>query len=140
VIVVVDTNVIISSFLKPFSNAGKILQMVLQNKLKLAIDLRILIEYEEVLKRPEFMFDKNKIYLIIKFIRRGAVFVNPLPLGNSLPDEDDNPFLEVAISAEAKYLITGNTKHFPKDFCKETKIVSPSEFLKDLNSCKLNYN
>jgi putative PIN family toxin of toxin-antitoxin system len=137
VIVVVDTNVIISSFLKPFSDSAKILRMVLENKLKLGIDLRILIEYEEVLKRPEFMFDKNKIDLIINFIRKGAVFVNPLPLGLSLPDEDDSPFLEVAISAKAKYLITGNTKHFPKELCKETKIVSPSEFLKDLNPYNL---
>ena len=129
-IIVVDTNVIISSFLKPFSDTGKILRLILDNKLEIAIDLRILIEYEEVLKRQEFKFDDNKIDLVISFLRRNGTFINAMPLENSLPDEDDEPFLEVAISAKADFLIAGNNKHFPQKLCKNIKVVNPSEFLK----------
>jgi uncharacterized protein len=131
VIIVVDTNILISSFLKPFSDTAKILRMILENKLRIAIDLRILIEYEEVLKRQEFMFDKNKIKLVIIFLRKNGIFINALPLENSLPDKDDNPFLEVAVSAKADYLITGNVKHFPQKFCKNISIVTPDQFLKE---------
>ena len=34
--------------------------------------------------------------------------------GVTLPDPDDVVFYEVALSKESTYLITGNTKHFPK--------------------------
>lgn len=105
--------------------------MILENKLRIAIDLRILIEYEEVLKRQEFMFDKNKIKLVISFLRKNGIFINALPLENSLPDEDDDPFLEVAVSAKADYLITGNIKHFPQKLCKNISIVTPNKFLKE---------
>jgi putative PIN family toxin of toxin-antitoxin system len=131
VIIVVDTNVIISSLLKPFSDTGKILRLIIENKIRIAIDLRILIEYEEVLKRQEFMFDKNKIRLVINFLRKSGIFINALPLENSLPDEDDNPFLEVAVSAKADYLIIGNIKHFPQKLCKNIRIVTPDKFLKE---------
>ncbi|GAI54648.1 unnamed protein product, partial [marine sediment metagenome] len=30
------------------------------------------------------------------------------------------------------FLVTGNKKHFPKKFCKGIKILSPSEFLREL--------
>ena len=92
--------------------------------------MRILIEYEEVLKRQDFKFDNNKIDLVISFLRRNGTFINAMPLENSLPDEDDEPFLEVAISAKADFLIAGNNKHFPQKLCKNIKVVNPSEFLK----------
>lgn len=136
-IIVVDTNIIISSFLKPFSDSGKILRLVLENKVKVALDLRILIEYEEVLKRQEFNFNTNKIITIVNFLRKSGTYINALPLKYSLPDEDDNPFLEVAISAGADFLVTGNTRHFPKKLCKNVKIVTPTDFLREFTEISL---
>jgi predicted nucleic acid-binding protein len=43
------------------------------------------------------------------------------------PHESDNRFLECAEAADAAYLITGNTKHFP-DRYGNTKIVTPRQF------------
>ncbi|MBM3713891.1 MAG: putative toxin-antitoxin system toxin component, PIN family [Actinobacteria bacterium] len=129
VIIVVDTNVVVSGFLKPFSEAGTILKLILEDKIKLAFDLRILIEYEEVLKREEFNFNIKKINTIINFLKKKGKNTNALPLKKSLPDKDDNPFLEVALSAKADFLITGNKKHFPVSLCQEVKVVSPGKFL-----------
>jgi predicted nucleic acid-binding protein len=39
-------------------------------------------------------------------------------------DEPDNPLLESAHVTGADYLVTGNTKHFPKTF-ETTAIVTP---------------
>ncbi|MBT6014938.1 MAG: PIN domain-containing protein, partial [Nitrosomonadales bacterium] len=38
-------------------------------------------------------------------------------ISTQFPDPDDLPFLEVAISAQADFLITGNHVHFPKELC-----------------------
>ena len=47
----------------------------------------------------------------------------------SLPDPDDEPFLEVAIAAHAEFLVTGNRIHFPSDRCQNVTVLSPGEFL-----------
>lgn len=52
------------------------------------------------------------------------------PLSASLPDPDDEPFLEIAISANADYLVTGNAVHFPPELRQGVEVVSPSDFLK----------
>ncbi len=51
------------------------------------------------------------------------------------PDVDDAVFYEVAISKDDAYLVTGNTKHFPKS----PIVVTPAEMvaiLKDSNRDK----
>ena len=49
------------------------------------------------------------------------------------PDPDDNHVLECAQAARADFLITGNTKHFPKTH-KATKVISVRQFLDSLLS------
>lgn len=41
------------------------------------------------------------------------------------PDPKDIVFYEVALSKEGSFLVTGNTKHFPK----EPIVVTPAEML-----------
>ena len=43
----------------------------------------------------------------------------------TFPDLDDAVFYEVALSKEDAYLVTGNTKHFPKS----PIVVTPAEML-----------
>lgn len=46
-------------------------------------------------------------------------------------DPSDNKILECAITAEADYIVTGDKNHLlPLKRYKNTKIVSPSEFLR----------
>jgi predicted nucleic acid-binding protein len=52
------------------------------------------------------------------------------PLSLPLRDPDDEPFLEIAVSGGADYLVTGNAAHFPPELCQGTKVVSPADFLK----------
>ena len=42
-------------------------------------------------------------------------------------DDDDNKFVECADAANARYIVTGNTKHFATHY-RMTKIVTPREF------------
>lgn len=54
---VLDTNVVVSGLLKPYSSAGYIVRLVAEGALQVAYDARILLEYREVLARPKFGFD-----------------------------------------------------------------------------------
>ncbi len=128
-IIVAGTNVIVSALIKPFSDSAQILNLILSGKLKLTYDTRIITEYEEVLKRDKFSFDSKYIDSIITQIKEEGVPASPLPLDDNLPDKDDLPFLEAAISGGADFIITGNKKHFLEVNCKNIRVVSPAEFL-----------
>jgi putative toxin-antitoxin system toxin component, PIN family len=129
VIIVIGTNIIVSGLLKAFSDTARILALILSGKITLAYDSRIINEYEEVLKRKKFNFSNHNIEAIIAEIKEEGIYVSAVPLKGSLPDRDDEPFLEVALSGKINVLVTGNKKHFPEEFTKNVKILSPSEFL-----------
>lgn len=127
--IVLDTNVLVAGLLSPFGPCGEIVRMVSSGELTLSFDARILNEYQEVLSRPKFKFDKDKTAALLdQIVHRGRTTA-PSPLANSLPDVDDEPFLEVAIAARALCIVTGNRIHFPPDMCEGVMVLSPSEFL-----------
>ena len=127
--IVLDTNGLVSGLLSPFGPCGEIVRMVSSAELTLALDARILTEYQEVLIRPKFRFDQDKIDALLDHIAHRGLTVAPSPLPQSLPDVDDEPFLAAAIAAKVVCLVTGNQIHFPSDLCLGMTVFSPSEFL-----------
>ncbi|MBI3755272.1 MAG: putative toxin-antitoxin system toxin component, PIN family [Deltaproteobacteria bacterium] len=127
--IVLDTNILVSGLLSPFGTCGEIVRMVSSGELRLSFDARIFTEYEEVLKRPKFKFEEDKVAAFLDQIEHCGRTVASSPLSYSLPDTDDGPFLEVAVAGKVACLVTGNSVHFPAKFCKGVKVFSPSEFL-----------
>jgi putative PIN family toxin of toxin-antitoxin system len=127
--IILDTNVIVSGLLSPFGPCGEIVRMVSSAELTLAFDARIFTEYKEVLVRPKFKFDNNKIEALLDHIEYRGLVVASSPLLQSLPDIDDEPFLEVAVAAKAVCIVTGNHSHFPPGLCLGVKVFSPNDFL-----------
>lgn len=128
-IVVLDTNVLVSGLISSFGPPSKILRLVVSGVLTLAFDARILIEYREVLNRPKFDFESRHVEDLVSYIQVAGQNVNAHPLRKNLPDLDDNMFLEVALAADAECLVTGNLRHFPAKSCEGMSVVSPLEFL-----------
>lgn len=128
--IVLDTNVLVSGLLNPYGPPGQIVLLVANGKLSLCYDARIIGEYREVLSRPAFSFRADHIDALIDQIQSAGVATAPEPLTHQLPDRDDEAFLEVAIAVEAKYLVTGNSRHFPARLCQGIPIISPAEFMK----------
>lgn len=135
--IVLDTNVLVSGLLTPFGPSGKVVQMVFGGRLELHVDARIVSEYREVLHRPKFSFNKERINTLLDFIERYATFVLSSPLKNYLPDPDDEAFLEVAVAGRAECLITGNAVHFPPDLLEGITVLSPSGFLEFYRNCEV---
>lgn len=127
--IVLDTNVLVSGLLTPFGPCGEIVRMLSSGEVTLSLDARILIEYQEVLDRPKFKFDKDKVAALLDHIEHRGVTVASSPLRQPLPDIDDEPFLEVAIAARAICIVTGNQVHFPTELCQGVMVLSPSDFL-----------
>jgi putative PIN family toxin of toxin-antitoxin system len=127
--IVLDTNVLVSGLLTPFGPSGEIVRMLFSGEFILHIDARILSEYQDVLNRPKFKFNKGHIDLLLDFIKQYGQFVSSSPLQNRLPDPDDEPFLEVAIAGNVKALIIGNSVHYPNSLRKGINVVSPAEFI-----------
>lgn len=127
--IVLDTNVLVAGLLNPFGTCGEIVLMASSGELTLSFDARILLEYSEVLRRPKFKFEEEKVAALLDYVVYLGKTVASSPLANSLPDSDDEPFLEVAIASQAACLVTGNKNHFPVERCQKVKIFSPKEFL-----------
>ncbi len=129
-IIVLDTNVIVSGILKPFSKAASILRLVSDGTIRLAYDLRLLSEYRDVLSRPRFNSPREDVDAFLTQIEEEGFLVSVKPLETHLPDPDDEPFLEVALSGMAEAIVTGNKRHFPTGGKHGgVKILSPDEFL-----------
>jgi putative PIN family toxin of toxin-antitoxin system len=128
-IIVLDTNVLIPGILKPYSKAATILHLVADGIIQLAYDLRILSEYRDVLNRTRFNFAKENVEGFLEQIEEEELLVSVKPLKFHLPDPDDEPFWEVALSGEVKAIVTGNKSHFPRKDYQGVKILSPTEFL-----------
>lgn len=122
--VVIDTNILVSALLTPSGRPARVLDHVLNGNVILCYDSRIIAEYQEVLLRAKFEFDKRAVKQVIDFLIRSGISIVPAPILDTFEDEDDKVFYEVAKSARA-YLVTGNKKHFPKD----SIIFAPQEFL-----------
>lgn len=127
--IVLDTNVLVAGLLSPFGPCGEIVRMVSSGELTLSLDARILTGYQEVLARPKFKFDKDKVAALLDHIEHRGRTVASSPLVHHLPDVDDEPFLQVAIAAQAICVVTGNQIHFPSELCQGVLVLSPSDFL-----------
>ncbi len=127
--IVVDTNVLVSGLLSPFGPPGFIVGAIAKGTHRVCCDARILGEYHEVLRRPAFAFRPTDIQTLLSRIATAGELLSATPLRSRLPDANDQPFLEVAVSARAEHLVTGNLKHFPKSHRQGVRVVSPRDFL-----------
>ena len=127
--VVLDTNVLVAGLLNPYGPPGRIVQMLAAGKLALLFDARILNEYRQVLARPKFPFRPDEIEALLQQAYTTGEPVAPGLLAVPLPDAGDEPFLEVAITAGAEYLVTGNARHFPVRHRHRVRVVSPAKFI-----------
>ena len=127
--VVLDTNVLVSGLLSPYGASSEMVRIIVSGGIELLYDARILSEYEDVLRRPKFDFDKTLTNNLLDYLEHVGIPVAAVPLEKHLRDRDDEPFLEVAISGKAECLISGNLAHYPTKTYLKTLILNPRQFL-----------
>ena len=127
--VVVDTNVLVSGLLRTGSPPAVVLDLILSRRVRLAFDERIFAEYAEVLTRPEFEFPPEHAHTVLDFLWREGERIRPEALALRLPDPDDAMFLEVAVSALATALVSGNLRHYPLAQRRGVRVMTPREYM-----------
>jgi len=125
---VVDTNVLVSGLLKPYSHPGAIVRLLAGGHIQLVYDARIIAEYREVLYRPLFGFKPTEIESLLDYVKDAGLAVATTPLSARLPDADDEPFLEAALAEAGAVIVTGNQKHFTSELCSGVQVFSPVDF------------
>jgi len=125
---VIDTNVLVSAAIKPAGLQRTVFLIAISKPARLYVSRPILLEYGEVLGRPELRIRKGLRLQLLQLIKNHAHTVAPDRRLEVTADPADNIFLECADAARADYLVTGNQKHFPK-FWKNTKVVTSREFV-----------
>jgi putative PIN family toxin of toxin-antitoxin system len=127
---VLDTNVVVSGFLSPAGPPGRIVEWLRNGDVQAVLDDRIMAEYDEVLKRPQFGLPVSEVNLVLAAIRAQAFWIEAAAAHTvrGLPDPDDAPFLECALEAGVP-LVTGNLRHFPKSAVKDVIVITPAQFV-----------
>lgn len=123
-LVVVDTNILVSALWSRNGAPARAVGLVLSGQLTPCYDHRIMLEYRRVLQRPKFRFQPSEINALLAWIKQSGRSVVPAPVDIPFVDEADRKFYEVAKYCGA-VLITGNLKHFPND----DAVMSVSNFL-----------
>ncbi len=131
--IVLDTNVVVSGLLRPYSTPAMILRFVITGGVALVADDRILLEYEEVVRRERLGINHVAGREVCNFLRDHAEIIVPYIFVKNMPDADDAMFLEVALSAKADCLVTGNKRHYPARLCCGMAVASPTEFISALS-------
>ena len=126
--VVIDTNVVVSSELVDEGLPAAILDLAYHGKIQMFISPEIWAEYEEVLHRPKFGFTAKRVEETLADIRACSIMVQPKRKAHKAKDKKDNRFLAAAAAADAEFIVTGNTRHFPTRY-RKAHIVTPAEFV-----------
>ena len=129
--VVLDTNIVVSANLQDLGLPAAVLDLAIGRKVQTFISPPVLAEYEDVLHRARLKLSAARVEAALEAIRRSSKLVEPALTITWSKDTSDNRLLECAETAVADYLVTGNLKHFPREW-KTTKIVTAREFLAEV--------
>ena len=133
------------------SPARKCLDLVDSGVVRLCLSPEILAEMDDVLHRPELLrkfplVQSAASQTLLRTVRQKSLLLSNVPHAFSLRrDRDDEPYTDLAVAADARYLVTWNERHLtylmrqdtPEgvEFCRRfpaLRIVDPPAFLREI--------
>ncbi|MGA8514336.1 MAG: putative toxin-antitoxin system toxin component, PIN family [Burkholderiaceae bacterium] len=137
-LIVFDTDVVVSAMRSPSGASAELLRMVRQGRLQCGVSVALAMEYETVCLRPEHVkaagisLQDATLYVeaVIAISQPVQVHFRWRP---QLRDPSDEMVLEAAVNAQAAALLTFNLRHFQaaaKTF--GLKVQRPGEFLRSI--------
>lgn len=133
--IVIDTNLLISAVLFPNSLPAKAVDEAM-NYWEIIVSESTLNEFLEVISRKKFdkyFVDRpNGKQIFIENFMQSSVIVEPTETITDCKDPKDNQFLEIAISANARILVTGDHKDLiTMNSYRGLEILTAREFLEN---------
>ncbi len=130
-VAICDTNLLVSATLFPNSVPGQALDKASEEYV-LAVSIDTLAELFEVLKRSKFdkHIDLETRMQFFEAYEKRSLMIEITHAVQDCRDPKDDKFLNLSLSASARYLVTGDPDLLELHPYYETHILSPAEFLK----------
>lgn len=128
--VVLDTNLLVSAALLEKSVPRQALELALRSGEVLSSS-QTLTELKEVLARKKFdryVSQEIRLRFLVNFLN----LTRPIEITETITacrDPKDNKFLELAVSGNAAYLVTGDTDLLVLHPFSETSVLTPADFI-----------
>ncbi|OYT41889.1 MAG: putative toxin-antitoxin system toxin component, PIN family [Candidatus Altiarchaeales archaeon ex4484_43] len=124
-VVVIDTNLIIAGRWKRDSSSNRIIDRVIEGKLKAVYTTETKNENLYILEKVKA--PKDYIDKILRFYRVSKKVYSKRKI-TACPDKADNRFLEVAVAGKADYIITSDRDLLDMREFEGVKILKPGAF------------
>jgi putative PIN family toxin of toxin-antitoxin system len=133
-LVVIDTNVLISSYLSPASFPALVFQLLRAGRFKLVLTNAILEEYATVLRRsklaPHLQLNEGQISDALDYFTKSSLIVEPtVSLRVVEADPKDDKFIECAVAGGADVIVSGDKHLLALGSYEGIQIVSPAVFV-----------
>jgi putative PIN family toxin of toxin-antitoxin system len=127
--IVLDVNIFISSFFWG-GNPRKVLERVISGMDELFTTKEIMDEMYDVIRRPKFHANKDRINYLINSIDEIANKIVPKKrINNGSRDKTDNKYIECGITANVDYIISGDIHLLELKEYENIKIVTAKRYL-----------
>ena len=126
--VVLDTNILASGIFWKGTPAI-VLERWAKDEIQVFTTLEILKEVQETLEELDHTPDKALARHWLLFIAQHSVIISPKTNIKICRDPDDDKFLDCAVSAGAKYIVSGDKDLLSLGRIQSVEIVTPAAFL-----------
>jgi uncharacterized protein len=153
--VVYDAAIYLQSLISTNGTSARCMDLFSTDVVTLLVSRPILLEVGDVLSRPSLRVrfprvTDDRAYRLLLQVRSNAEVLEYPPHAMHLPrDPDDEPYLDLAVAAQAGYLVTWNQRHLTylmrgntpegKEFCSRfphLQIVDPVTFLRAVEAAQ----
>jgi uncharacterized protein len=125
--IVVDTNVLVSSFMG--GNPRAVIDLWKTGEVVLCLSGPVLDEYAKVLKRLGVGADELAEVFRLFRVGHHCVFAARTPLVRVVSDPDDDKFVECAVALDAAVIVSGDKALLDLRAHADIEILSPRQFL-----------
>ncbi|MGA2543418.1 MAG: PIN domain-containing protein [Verrucomicrobiota bacterium] len=135
--IVFDTSVLVAAARSRHGASHALLSRLPDPRFQPAISIPVFVEYRAVLLRPENLLHRSApqadgfldFLLSVSHLQEIYFLWRPV-----LPDPDDDLLFELAVAANARYVVTHNLRDFRGMEKWGIRAVSPSDFLEQLKT------
>jgi uncharacterized protein len=136
---VIDTGILVSALIRPQGTTGEVLHALRDGRFTAVYSTDLLVEIIDVLGRPalrnKYHIEPDDIIVVVNLIRLRGDLVVPArkvsasPSGTMCRDSKDDKFLEVALTAKADCIVSGDADLLDLTPFENNPILRPAEFL-----------
>lgn len=128
---VLDTNVVASGLLTPGGPCARVLAAVIEGRIRMVYDARILAEYRDVLCRPRLKLNPLDVIHFLEAVR-DQMLVTPERVPVRGPDPDEIKFVDAALAVPDRTIVTGNLADFPEKTLHGARVLAPVQALAEI--------